>query len=839
MKICITNQCKQKMLENGLNFQVKGYVFLKDTDKIISQTSDMNTLTLNDFLKSNDTIVYNTNKTYFDTAYIPNLELFNKSGYNFGSYNIKIDKGLYKESAEGLSGIYDAILVIGETIETTIKQNNIEIKEQHKMFLAAIITDDNGINLDDKPKTITIHFNIGEEPISDEFSLYEPINFEMKDPYTTKISDYMFLTPDFNVYSTIKTTIKNISNNDIDGTFFPSKISLANETDKISNIWNVGNSAGIVNIFSDDGYKSNISEPQAVLTCSAKVNDSNITINSINVKYSNKDNIFSIGNDVGNDNLQVDILPENFETLNVADYYNYKMGDGFLMEYHPPESNSISSWYGYIKDTQSYFRLESINSNYSSSNNIFELRSENNTTTSAFNVSFYGNRTINNNAKSATKDIFIDSKSNTFYGNKSLLIGSYGSKYLLPSGGNTFNLRDDEYDKYINNFTYIGTNSANNFIDIKGSACNVSMIGKNLDTSLLISIATSSSPIIDVSNYPTITTANISNFSYDHTTMNIGNIAGIGFKNLILTRAYPIKDDFATYSVVFGHDNSYIVPSKLKCDFIIPTEPKLYFNNKNDSFFNDKPITTYRRYITADEGDYSLYKLMVVGNGDNSKNGYYQLSPAEFVSKASSAYGYTLDLFSVEKDSFQLVNTNYTDGATTTYIPKLFAVRGNVPTYKKFIKKTWNNTVTYEKVVGKYNLQNALYTPDSIYVPLPRTSNDVYKIELKTLYNTLTANSFTTLNLPIDGLNTIRTKIDNINKGIIDGKPQTSKRVIMMNTSFSSDIPTLRNKYAEMFNITDETEKAKIFNDGIFYTLYIINSTECKRHIIRNNEILL
>lgn len=834
MKICITNQCKQKMLENGLNFQVKGYVFLKDTDKIISQTSDMTTLTLNDFLKSNDTIVYNTNKTYFDTAYIPNLELFNKSGYNFGSYNIKIDKGLYKESAEGLSGIYDAILVIGETIETTIKQNNIAMKEQHKMFLAAIITDDNCINLDDKPKTITIHFNIGEEPISDEFSLYEPINFEMKDPYTTKISDYMFLTPDFNVDSTIKTTIKNIINNDIDGTFFPSKISLSNETDKISNIWNVGNSAGIVNIFSDDGYKSNISEPQAVLTCSSKDDDSNITINSINVKYSNKDNIFSIGNDVGNDNLQVDILPENFETLNVTDYYyyNYKIGDGFLMEYQPPQSN-ISSWYGHIKDTQSYFRLESINSTYYNSNKIFEIRSKNNTTTSAFNVSLLGNRTTNNGVYSASNDILIDSIHNTLYGNKSLLIGSYNS-YCRTKYGTSPATAD--YNKYINNFTYIGTNLNNNFLDIKGSACNVSMIGKNLNTSLLISITTASSPIIDVSNYPTITSTEISNIYYNPTIMNIGNIAGIGFKNLILTRAYPIKDEFATYSVVFGHDNSYTLPSILKCDFSATPEPKLYFNNKNDSYYNE-PSTSYRS-ISSDEGDYSLYKLMVVGNGDNSKKGYYQLSPAEFASKESTANGYTLDLFSVEKDSFQLVNYNYTDGATTTYIPKLFAIRGKVTSFKKFIKKTWNNTVTYEKEVGKYHLQNALYTPNSIYVPLSRTSNDVYKIELKTLYDTMTANSFTTLNLPIDGLNTISTKIDNINKGIIEGKQQTSKRVIM-NTSFENDIPKLRDIYAEMFNITDETEKAKIFNDDIFYTLYFYNSTSCQRHIIKNNEILL
>lgn len=97
---------------------------------------------------------------------------------------------------------------------------------------------------------------------------------------------------------------------------------------------------------------------------------------------------------------------------------------------------------------------------------------------------------------------------------------------------------------------------------------------------------------------------------------------------------------------------------------------------------------------------------------------------------------------------------------------------------------------------------------------------------------------FTTLNLPIDGLNTISTKIDNINKGIIEGKPQTSKRVIM-NTSFINDIPTLRNKYAEMFNITDETEKAKIFNDDIFYTLYFVDSNKYERHIIKNNEILL
>lgn len=818
MEVCITNQCKQRILENDLNFQVKGYVFLKDTDNLIKQTEDVKTLTLNDFISSKCTIVYNKDHKYFDTAYIPNLEVQNENSYNFGSYSIKIDKGLDKENPNGLSDKFDAILVIGEDIKIN-KEDELSISELNKQFLAAIITDTDGIDTNNQ-QTITIHLAIGENPVGDSPELspkYTSLPIEMKDTYTTKVNDYLFLTPNNGYENSIKQFISNICGESIDGKFINSNISIADETDKISNIWNIGNSAGTVTIFSKDGYNSNITKPQLMLTCSAEKDFATYYVNSINFKYSSKENTFSIGQDTGNENLQIDILPEYYECLSISDYHFVKMGDGFM------QNN-----YENIEDTPKYFRLASISSTYSNSNDICEIRSKKSFLTDCSGVSFYGNLTFNNYLANVTDSVFIDTQgSNDYTLNWFNDILSLNSKYInsiierfTPNKPNNISFIGSEYittkvNGLIDNVTYIGRNkNSRNEYPYKYSNISDNPRIVNLNEYYLSGLS---------STYPLTAT--------EDTDINIGNFAAIGFENLALNRTYPLDYNNSIYSVIFGHDNSYTSPFIMRKD----GDGRIYFNNKNDMYFNNTYHKDAYKQITADEGDYSLYKIVTVGNGkDNS--GTDPFSPAEYASKYYTGEKcYTLDLFSVEKESFQLVHSGYNSWASINYIPKLFAIRGRVPVFNKYSHKNLIDSVTFEENVNKYNLQNAFYTPDTLYVPMPRTSNDVYKIGLKDIYQALNNNSFTQIPvLPDTSVVTTETN---------DVYDEWHNRVVITNNNsisgISGNIPLIKDCYIKIFNITDETEKNKIFNDGKIYTVYFVNDSECKKRLIIDGAFII
>lgn len=177
---------------------------------------------------------------------------------------------------------------------------------------------------------------------------------------------------------------------------------------------------------------------------------------------------------------------------------------------------------------------------------------------------------------------------------------------------------------------------------------------------------------------------------------------------------------------------------------------KLYFKHTQDSTYTDPSISAEWYNLTADEGDFGLNRIVVVGNGtqhtDINVTGH---SPAEFASK-STIYGDNTrrsNLFSIEKNSFQLVHNGVYDenphySATNVMnIPSMFAVRGSDPitqtyTYHFFSGTSGeNNDVFINKEMYEsknlYNLHHSVYTPTGIFIPLHRSSNDLYKLNFQ------------------------------------------------------------------------------------------------------------
>ena len=152
MKITITNKCKEYILkaENGIKFQVKGYAFLVDNEKIVASAGEkladlqLKNLYRKDPTDDDELIVYDPTKPsnvdilykLFDTTYIPSLELKSETGYNFGSYKIRVDQGLDPTKPGGFCcedyncDRFDAILVIGELCT----ENRYFISEQERLL---------------------------------------------------------------------------------------------------------------------------------------------------------------------------------------------------------------------------------------------------------------------------------------------------------------------------------------------------------------------------------------------------------------------------------------------------------------------------------------------------------------------------------------------------------------------------------------------------------------------------------------------------------------------------------------------------------------------------------
>lgn len=317
-------------------------------------------------------------------------------------------------------------------------------------------------------------------------------------------------------------------------------------------------------------------------------------------------------------------------------------------------------------------------------------------------------------------------------------------------------------------------------------------------------------------------------------------------------------------SSIYNNSNIYKINDAIDFNDIC------FYNQQDNTFC--KTLSGYFNQISTDEGDYSLNKLLVVGGGEGyTKNAQSTIfSPAENVSKEKHYYEVAkrIDVFSVEKDSFQLVHNNTYDlnpslSATKVgYIPGMFAVRGWEKPVQKYHYRytsgyngeapTGTNIIsaTLVKSPNTYNLQNTIYSPSGMLIPLIRSSNDGYKINIEHINDyikgsTITGISkqvnFTTLQKKHDefmqkrytfvyktpGVCTITykkgTKDTNKNtKGLVKGRDYTVDWRYRMNMD-------------DLFNGLS-TKGIKLRSNGVkgiksrVYTIYLVN--ENKKHPI-------
>ncbi len=204
----------------------------------------------------------------------------------------------------------------------------------------------------------------------------------------------------------------------------------------------------------------------------------------------------------------------------------------------------------------------------------------------------------------------------------------------------------------------------------------------------------------------------------------------------------------SSFSSYYNNEFTYSTDPTLSGEVSAITEiHKLYFKHTQDSTYTDSAISAQWDSLTADEGDYGLNRIVVVGNGTQHTDiNVIGHSPAEFASKSTLYSDNTRrsNLFSIEKNSLQLVHNGAFDenphysATNVVNIPSMFAVRGSDPisqTYTyHFISgtNTEDNSVFINKElyesVNQYNLHHSVYTPTGIFIPLHRSSNDLYKM---------------------------------------------------------------------------------------------------------------
>jgi hypothetical protein len=415
-------------------------------------------------------------------------------------------------------------------------------------------------------------------------------------------------------------------------------------------------------------------------------------------------------------------------------------------------------------------------------------------------------------------DVVLSSMNNTDIYQHSY-IGVNGIRDIIPFYG---------YKYSFDNITYIGNNYhsqthnpfkldetyyiVNDIKHIKGKFTHHGTLSDAIeyDTGITTAI-TDSNLISNVSNVASIGHEGLVATKNFYTPFMYEGIKYEGYSDSLNVSSFLLTGDRTAsipndYSVVFGNYNSYMNPFTLKSENVTSIEDYykfykgeiigttnnivssiynashkyhtdwsednpdaapfsiMHFNNQQDNYFCGADTSGYYNDISADEGDYSLNKIFVVGGGESYTNRFNQIpyTPAENVSKFTD-YNETekrIDLFSVEKDSYQLIhNNNYDENphfsATKVgYIPSMFAVSGwKKPVQKYHYRFTsgWNDDNTriiinnnFEEMaqsINNYHLQNTIYTPDSILFPMIRSSNDVYRLNIEHIYDYIKGNT--------------------------------------------------------------------------------------------------
>lgn len=451
MIITITDKCKEYILnaENGIKFQVKGYAFLVDNERILPKkgsevklkdlyrknpTEEDDLIVLDPLKNTNQDILYRL----FDTTYVPATELKSTDKYPFGTYKFRIDQGLNPKKKGGFCcadyncSHFDAILVIGQKFD----ESPAYVKEEERSFLAAYITpdpqkdeekdlfkidslNDNGENASGPvARVISWIFSLGEFDDGSDVQIkydedYKELmkNHYLKDNQTTMIrigdeespkKTALFLVQAPGLGTQYDAVINNLELNqgfsdNFSGTYVPTNIILTDETEKVNNLWNV---KPAITIFDD--HNSPIAKPQMMLSY---CDNDGLSINSLAITYSKDPNkeVFSINDVTGNDNIQANLFPEDIHEENK-----------FCIdpEYKPYNNTVISAWSAESANNR-FFKLHSNGGHYSGLQvyNTFELSSKGTNlsacSSNAFYVSNYN--TLNNSVLSE----FINSNNNT------------------------------------------------------------------------------------------------------------------------------------------------------------------------------------------------------------------------------------------------------------------------------------------------------------------------------------------------------------------------------------------------------------------------------------------
>jgi hypothetical protein len=273
---------------------------------------------------------------------------------------------------------------------------------------------------------------------------------------------------------------------------------------------------------------------------------------------------------------------------------------------------------------------------------------------------------------------------------------------------------------------------------------------------------------------------------------------------------------------------------------------RLFFNNTQDSIFAFDEYSACWDSVTADEGDFSLNKIVVVGNGVNKTDidvtGH---SPAEFASKVTdyNSNCRRMDLFSIEKNSFQLVHNGVYDdnphysATNVENIPSMFAVRGFDPVTQEYLYHyTWatssdaNNTrfikpELYQNI-NQYNLHHSVYTPTGIYIPLQRSSNDLYKMAFKNVKGLIDGNVIkTNKNLNYEAIKNLK-KFDQHSFVIKTKGLQVKGSDGKLITKYDFDMATIVDFYA-LKGIKIPMSNMNGDNTNV-YTFYILNNNPRK-----------
>lgn len=475
----ITDKCKEYILnaENGIKFQVKGYAFLVDNERILPKkgskvklkdlyrknpTEEDDLIVLDPLKNENQDILYRL----FDTTYIPATELKTEEKYPFGTYKFRLDQGLNPSKKGGFCcadyncSKFDAILVIGQKFD----EYPTYVKEEERSFLAAYITpdpqkDENDLfkidSLDDKgenasgpvSRVISWVFSLGE--VEDGYDVQVTYDedyknlMKLKDNQTTEIhiedeesskKTALFLVQSPGLGTQYDEVINKLEISQADeinrqliekelpptytpidfaGTYVPTNIILTDETEKVNNLWNV---KPAITIFDD--HNSPIAKPQMMLSY---CDNNGELINSLAITYSKDPNkeVFSINDVTGNDRIQANLFPEDLHEENE-----------FCIdpEYKPYNNTVISAWNAEKKNTR-FFKLHSNGGSYSNTltggytQNTIEISSKGNNlftcSSNAFYISNYN--TINDSVLSE----FINSNNNTInYLSNASFIGS-------------------------------------------------------------------------------------------------------------------------------------------------------------------------------------------------------------------------------------------------------------------------------------------------------------------------------------------------------------------------------------------------------------------------------